>query len=63
MEKLNLNSLIALGALAIQIAVTVITVTASAADIKSDVAVLKTKIEYVQQDQADLRRRIDNKVP
>jgi len=63
MDKLNLNSLLMLGALLVQIVVTVTTVTTSAADIKSDVAVLKSQIQYVQNEQADLRRRIETKAP
>jgi len=63
MEKLNLNSLLVLGGLLIQVVVTVSTVTTSAQDIKSDVAVLKTQIGYIQTEQADLRRRIENKAP
>lgn len=63
MEKLNLNSFIALGGLLVQIVVTVITVTTSAADIKSDVAVLKTQIAYISNEQQDFKRRLDQSRP
>lgn len=57
MGNFNLNSAIALGALALQIAVTVITVTASAGDMKSDVAVLKSQLTTIDQRLSRLENR------
>lgn len=56
---MNVNSWIAIGSLALQIMVTVLTVTNSASDIRSDVAVLKNQISWIQQTQQELKRQIE----
>ena len=46
----------------LQILVTIVAVTNASADIKSDVAVLKMQINYLQQNQTDMKNQINEKV-
>ena len=62
MNGFNVNSYISLGGLMLQILVTIVAVTNASADIKSDVAVLKMQINYLQQNQTDMKNQINEKV-
>lgn len=47
---LNTNSFIAIGGFLLQAVIVIVTVTTSAADVKSEVAVIKRDIFYMQRD-------------
>lgn len=56
-HRLNLNSFIAIGGFLLQAVIVVVTVTTSAADVKSEVAVINTKIFFMQRDLDELKTR------
>lgn len=54
---------ISLGSLMLQTVVTVISISVASADIKSDVAVLKAQLVFLQEQQRDFKVKIEGLKP